>query len=411
MVYLYRILVVVVQFLLPVASLFARGKSKLFIDGRRNLYKSKQIKKIGKVYWFHCASLGEFEQARPVMEEIKHQDKTAQLVISFFSPSGYEQRKNYPLAEGVYYMPIDTPSNARKFIDWIQADVAIFVKYEIWYYHLKTLASRKIPTYLLSATFRENQFLFSFYGQWLFGVLKQFERIFLQDSKSFHLLESKGIENITLSGDTRYDRVRSTALASVRIELLAQFKGTSPIIILGSSWPEEEQIIKDVLYDSNYSRYKVIIAPHDVSESHIQQISELMKPFGVSRFTSGAFNTDDRVIILDTIGHLSNAYFYADIALIGGGFGRGLHNILEALAFGVPVVYGPEVDRYPEALESMASEVAYKVSNAEGLSAAINRLLPSGQLDDRMRAKCLDFINWHSGASDKVMKELLKGRH
>ncbi len=405
--FVYRIFVGIVEYLLPLAALFTGGKLKLFVEGRKVLFKRLQFKKTGKVYWFHCASLGEFEQARPVMEQLKRLDASCQLVVSFFSPSGYEQRKNFALADLVCYMPLDTPSNAKKFLDIIKADMAIFVKYEIWYCHLKELRKRQIPTYLLSATFRENQYILKFYGQWLFNVLKDFKLIFLQDSKSFHLLENRGLYNIMLSGDTRYDRVRNTALSSQRIDILEKFKGISPILMVGSSWPEEETIIKDFLKDENFRKFKVILAPHDVTESHIVQISQLLKEFGLSRFTSGQFQTNDRVMVLDTIGHLSNAYFYADLAFVGGGFGRGLHNILEALAFGVPVVYGPEVDRYPEALESMASEVAYKISDVEGLGAAINRLLPSSHLENPVRAKCLDFINWHSGATEKVIKELL----
>lgn len=402
--FLYRILVGLAELLLPVAARFSKGKLRLFVEGRKGLFKKLTFQKTGKTYWFHCASLGEFEQARPVIETLKSHDVKAQVIVSFFSASGYEQRKNYKGADLVCYMPLDTPSNAGRFLDILQPDVAVFVKYEIWYWHLKELKKRNIPAYLLSATFRENQYLFKWHATWLFEVLKDFKAIFLQDERSFDLLRSRHLENIELTGDTRYDRVKTTALASVTNQTLETFKAGQPLLLLGSSWPEEEDILMAFLNDAGYSRFKVIVAPHDVSAGHIMQLETMLSQIKHVKFTDGRVSGEERVLILDTIGHLANAYLYADLAFVGGGFGRGLHNILEALAFGVPVVFGPEVDRYPEARASMASEVAYKVADVHGLGAAIQRFLPTGRLENGMRAKCLDFINWHAGATDKVIK-------
>lgn len=402
--FLYRILVGLAELLLPVAARFSKGKLRLFVEGRKGLFKKLTFQKTGKTYWFHCASLGEFEQARPVIETLKSHDVKAQVIVSFFSASGYEQRKNYKGADLVCYMPLDTPSNAGRFLDILQPDVAVFVKYEIWYWHLKELKKRNIPAYLLSATFRENQYLFKWHASWLFEVLKDFKAIFLQDERSFDLLRARHLENIELTGDTRYDRVKTTALASVTNQTLETFKAGQPLLLLGSSWPEEEDILMAFLNDAGYSRFKVIVAPHDVSAGHIMQLETMLSQIKHVKFTDGRVSGEERVLILDTIGHLANAYLYADLAFVGGGFGRGLHNILEALAFGVPVVFGPEVDRYPEARASMASEVAYKVADVHGLGAAIQRFLPTGRLENGMRAKCLDFINWHAGATDKVIK-------
>lgn len=404
--YLYRLLVGIAECLLPIVAGFSKGKLKLFVEGRKGQFKKLNFKKTGKTYWFHCASLGEFEQARPVIEALKSHDASIQIIVSFFSASGYEQRKNYAGADLVCYMPLDTPSNAEKFLNLIQADVAVFVKYEIWYWYLKALKKRGIPTYLLSATFRENQYLFKWHAVWLFAVLKDFKTIFLQDERSYDLLKSRHLENIVLSGDTRYDRVKTTALASTTIPLLEAFKSGQPLLLLGSSWPEEEDILKEFLSDESYAGFKVIVAPHDVSSGHIKQLETTLAKVKYVRFTDAQVNGNERVLILDTIGHLANAYHYADMAFIGGGFGRGLHNILEALAYGVPVVFGPEVNRYPEARASMASEVAYKVADVQGLGAAIQRFLPKGHLENGMRAKCLDFINWHAGATDKVIKAI-----
>lgn len=388
-----------------VAWFVKKGKLKAFVEGRQQQSLKGQLPKKGKRYWFHCASLGEFEQARPVIELLKAKDSSCSIVITFFSPSGYEQRSNYDLADKVMYLPLDTPSNAEQLLNHLQVDVAVFVKYEIWYFYLSALHKRNIPIYLLSATFRNHQFIFGMWGKWLFSVLPKFKRIYLQDSSSYDVLSSKGLTNIEISGDTRFDRVKQNALKVKTNDKIAQFKGDSPMIILGSSWQAEEALTYQFLSDPLFVNYKVLIVPHDISVNHIDDIYSNTKAFGASKYTEVS-EANGRVLILDTIGHLASAYHYGDAALIGGAFGKGLHNILEALSFGVPVMFGPNTDKFPEAAMAMQGEVAITISNYDQFKKAILYLLPEQYLDLNLRVKCIDFINWHSGATDKVIKEI-----
>lgn len=395
------------QGLLSLVNIFLKqGKLKTFIEGRRQQDLSKPLPKFGKRYWFHCASLGEFEQARPVIEALKERKTDISIVITFFSPSGYEQRKAYALADAVLYLPLDTPANAKALITYLQPDEAVFVKYEIWYFYLKQLHKSGIPVHLISAVFRPGQFIFSVAGKWLFKRLPGFANIFLQDERSYQLLKQKGLTNIQLSGDTRYDRVKQNALKVKLNPRIEAFKGTSPLIILGSSWQAEEQLALELLEDSKYTHFKVLIVPHDIGQSHIDAIYNSVKKHGVSLYTDETPATEGRVLLMNTIGHLASAYYYGDMAVIGGAFGKGLHNILEALSFGVPVVFGPNVSKYPEAALAMHSEVALSINDYKDFSHAIQYFLPEGHLHLDTRAKCIDFINWHSGATEKVLKTL-----
>ena len=393
--------------ILNLANIFLKkGKLKAFIEGRRKQDLSVPLPKSGKRYWFHCASLGEFEQARPVMERLKAENSSNSIVVSFFSPSGYEQRSDYALADAVIYLPLDTPANARKVLNYLQADVAVFVKYEIWYFYLKALKQRGIPSYLISATFRSSQFIFGVWGNWLFKALKDFKCIFLQEEGSYHLLQARGLTNIQLSGDTRYDRVKENALKVKTNDHIAAFKGKHPLLIFGSSWQAEEALAVEILQDQSFNHFKVLIVPHDISTGHIDEINNSFKSYGCCLYTDKTFSENNRVMVLNTIGHLSSAYFYADMAVIGGAFGKGLHNILESLSFGVPVVFGPHTDKYPEAAVAMRAEVAMSITNAEDLKKRINYFLPDNHLNSDVRSRCIDFINWHSGATDKVIKTL-----
>lgn len=405
MTWIYLFIIKLAGGLLSLINLFLkRGKLKDFIDGRKHQNLLVPLPKTAKRYWFHCASLGEFEQARPVIEALKSKDPSNSIVISFFSPSGYQQRKDYALADAVIYLPLDTPANARKVLNYLNPDHVIFVKYELWYFYLSAIHQRQIPCYLISATFRPNQFIFSFFGSWLYRLLPKFSRIFLQDESSYQLLEQKGLANIQLSGDTRYDRVKEHALKVKLNAHIEAFKADSPLIILGSSWQAEEAIAEQLLQDSTFKSFKVLIVPHDISQKHIDTIYNSFKQYGASLYTDNRLPEGSRVMVLNTIGHLSSAYYYGDIALIGGAFGKGLHNILEALSFGVPVVFGPNTSKYPEAALAIHSEVAISISDAESFKRSINYFLPHQHLGNDLKAKCIDFINWHSGATEKVVK-------
>ncbi|HEY1047848.1 MAG TPA: glycosyltransferase N-terminal domain-containing protein [Bacteroidia bacterium] len=405
--FLYLGLVHLVEFLLPlIAKLTGSEKLKLFTEGRKQAFPQVPPKKSVR-YWFHCASLGEFEQAVPVMQGLKAADSETQIIVTFFSPSGYEQRKKHPLADVVMYLPLDTPANAKKVLDVIQPDVAIFVKYEIWFYLLSELKKREIPFYLLSAVFRKDQYILSWMGKWLFDVLPNYEKIFLQDKQSFELLEKRGLNNITYTGDTRYDRVKQNALKVKENDVIAKFKGESKLLVLGSSWPTEEKIIHELWQSEKLGDFKIMIAPHDVSDSHITEIIDLFGFDQVERFTQ--FKSESKnILILDTIGHLSSAYFYSDVSFIGGAFGKGLHNILESLAFGSPVIFGPNYEKYPEAHTSMHAQVAMSVHNAENFIKAFKFFTENEECGPlQVKTKCIDFVNWNSGATEKVLKSIL----
>lgn len=409
MTWIYLFIIKLAGGLLSLINLFLkRGKLKDFIDGRKRQDLSVPLPKNAQRYWFHCASLGEFEQARPVIEALKSKDPGNSIVVSFFSPSGYQQRKDYALADAVIYLPLDTPANARKVLNYLNPDHVVFVKYELWYFYLNAIHQRQIPCYLISATFRPNQFIFSFFGFWLYRLLPKFSRIFLQDESSYQLLEQRGLTNIQLSGDTRYDRVKAHALKVKLNAYIEAFKADSPLIILGSSWQSEESIAEQLLQDEAFKSFKVLIVPHDISHKHIETIYNSFKQYGVSLYTENRIPEGSRVMVLNTIGHLSSAYYYGDIALIGGAFGKGLHNILEALSFGVPVVFGPNTSKYPEAALAMQSEVAMSISDAESFKRSISYFLPKQYLGNDLKAKCIDFINWYSGATEKVVKVIVE---
>lgn len=369
-------------------------KAAKWIAGRKNYFQKLERnlpQKEGKRIWVHCASLGEFEQARPIIERWLQENTGWKLILTFFSPSGYEIRKDYALAEWVGYFPLDTPKNANKFLNQVKPDMVLFVKYEFWYFHLREVIHRNIPLLLVSATIRESHYIFKFYGAKTQKLLKKYSQIFLQDKKSYDLLEQAGFTNISLSGDTRYDRVINQAKLDEKLPKIEQWKAGEKVLILGSSWSEEEEIIAHY-FKENPSAFKLLIAPHDISESHLKEIEE---KFGsVSRYS--AMEMESKVILVDSIGLLSRMYKYGDIAVVGGGFGRGLHNILEPMAFGLPTFYGPQHEKFPE------GDLAKKAGVGFNLYRGVNfkEKLPS-------KNQVQDFIKKNSGATDKVLEKMV----
>lgn len=403
MVFVYALLTHFANMLIGIAGVLKlQGKAGAFISGRRKHIPAKPLAKNGTRYWFHCASLGEFEQARPLMEALKSKANDCSIVITFFSPSGYTRCFDYELADAVLYLPVDTPGNARKLLNYLQADAAVFVKYELWYFHLKTLLDRRIPVYLLSAVFRKNHLIFRPWGNFICRLLPRFTGIFLQDKASFKLLEEQGLHNIQLSGDTRFDRVKQNALRVKENHKISAFKGTAPLLVLGSSWPEEEAVLLAFLNAGPFD-FQVMIAPHDIGEKHIRDLMQQFAPWNPVHYTGSDSLMGSRILILDTIGHLASAYCYADLAYIGGGYGRGLHNILEPLSFGVPVLFGPEYQKHPEAGMALENGVAASVQTPDELS-RLAKLWMFSANQTGIKAKCTDFINWHSGATEKVIK-------
>lgn len=409
--WLYLLGVKIIQAILPIVVLWIKNeKFRAFVDGRK--LKFKPLEKVENRIWFHCASLGEFEQARSLIEMIKKGNNESSIVISFFSPSGYIPKKDYPLADLVFYLPIDTPENAKSIIEKIKPTIVIFVKYEIWYFHLKLLFKQNIPVFLISATFRQNQYIFSLFGKWLFNLLPQYNAVFLQDNKSYHLLENKGLKNIFLTGDTRFDRVLENAKNVNENLKIAQFKSDSFLLVLGSSWAQEEEILYNSLPALYHLNFKVLIAPHDISEDHLQKIENQFKEYGISRYTQND-NTNNKLLILDTIGHLASAYYYANLALIGGGFTGALHNILEPLAFGVPVVCGSKFDKFPEAKLAREAKVLFPIilteDNNDLLQNYISQLMPIKSIENRkLYFKCKKFITENAGATQKVYSAIKK---
>jgi 3-deoxy-D-manno-octulosonic-acid transferase len=398
--FLYSLIFRVLNFLLPLGKYLGNPKIKLFAEGRINPNDIDLPQKTGLRYWFHCASLGEFEQAKPIIEKLKHRDNNCSVIVTFFSPSGYQYAKKYSLVDAILYLPLDTPKNAKQIIQKINPDSVFLIKYELWYHLLNTLFEKKIPTYLVSAVFRDKQFMFSALGGFIFKLLPRFEMIFLQDKKSYDLLKSKGLNKILLSGDTRYDRVKSNKQNAKPNDFLAHFKKNHQLLILGSSWAEEETLLYQYLTKHSNFDFKIIVAPHDISAQHIKEIMENFKAFSPVLYTE--FNiqaSTSNLLILNTIGHLSSAYFYADIAFIGGGFGRGLHNILEPLAFDVPVIFGPNTTKYPEANLAINAQVGFQISDFSSFENTLNNLISS-----RAFGKQSDFIASNAGASDKILK-------
>jgi 3-deoxy-D-manno-octulosonic-acid transferase len=345
---LYNTGIMLYTLAIRIAALFS-GKAALWVRGRKDWQGqiTEKIKNKDKVLWVHCASLGEFEQGRPVIEEIRHEKPDLKIVLTFFSPSGYEIRRNYPLADCIVYLPADTPGNAAKFIKLVHPEAAIFVKYEFWNNYISVLHSRNIPLYLISGIFRPGQLFFRWYGTFFRSMLRKFKMLFVQDEASSELLRKAGILNVVVAGDTRFDRVRKIACAARHIKELEEFRGEEKLFLAGSSWIPDEEIITKYI-NLHPGKMKWVFAPHEIDNSNIERLMKLLK-VKTARFSlygSTPDNADARVLIIDNIGMLSSAYRYAHIAAVGGGFGKGIHNILEPACWGIPVLFGPRHEKF-----------------------------------------------------------------
>ena len=360
------------------------SKAKLWVEGRKNIFTKLRsaIKGDEKIAWFHCASMGEFEQGRPVIEAFRDEFPQFKILLTFFSPSGYEVRKNYRGVDHVFYLPIDTKNNAEKFIDIVNPTIAVFIKYEFWYHYLNTLHKRQIPTFLVSAIFRHNQHFFRWYGTLFRKILRNLTRIFVQDEVSQTVLDSIGLKNHAISGDTRFDRVYKIAMQVEEIPLVQQFKQDRKLFIAGSTWKEDENLLIEFINNNvtdlpaGQAGLKFIIAPHEIKEENIQRIISQVKHKTI-RFSEAKEEEigNAKVLIIDNIGMLSRLYQYGDIAYIGGGLGKGIHNILEAAAFGMPVVFGPNYHKFREANALIEKGGAFSIKNYTELENKIRFLL------------------------------------
>jgi 3-deoxy-D-manno-octulosonic-acid transferase len=408
---IYTAFVYLYQFAIHFASLF-NAKAKLWVDGRKDVFQTieSDLKKTHhkKVIWVHCASLGEFEQGRPVMEKIKLKEPSAITVLTFFSPSGFEIRKNYTGADLIYYLPSDTFKNAHQFISLIKPSAAIFVKYEFWYNYLYVLKQRNIPTYLISGIFRENHYFFKWYGRWFRKQLSCFTHFYLQNESSEKLLNSIGYTNTTIAGDTRFDRVFEISKNVKTIPLIEKFKQGKNILIAGSTWPEDEQLLST--FNFLTFNFGLIIAPHEINEAHIKSIEDLFSkdPNHICLRYSQANEQNIgnvTILIIDNIGMLSSLYQYGTIAYIGGGFGKGIHNILEAATFGLPVIFGPNYQKFSEAVALINLGGAFAIANKNEFSKCFSSIISPENLKTASTSS-QRYISSNVGATDKILSTL-----
>lgn len=400
--------------MIRLAALF-NYKAKLWVRGRRGIFEkietelAAKIQVGDKVLWFHCASLGEFEQGRPVLEKLK--SRGYKIVLTFFSPSGYEIRKNYDQAEAVFYLPIDTKRNAKRFVELVKPQAALFVKYEFWLNYLNELHKHSIPFYLVSGVFRPEQHFFKWYGRNFFAVLKKFKTLFVQDENSLKLLAQHGLTNAQLAGDTRFDRVMEIAGNKKDFPSVRQFCNGGRIIVAGSSWPRDEEILLKVFSQLNLNKdagnLKMILVPHEVDEASMKSTIARLKDSGISfaRFTEGNF-THSKILVIDTIGMLSQIYQYATVAYVGGGFNDGIHNILEVFAHYVPVAFGPNYHKFVEAREAENENIGKPVHNDAELFAYFSLLLSNESKRKEISAQINLYMQRKTGATEKVCKAL-----
>lgn len=386
------------------ASLVNR-KARLWVSGRVNwqqrlkhALKDTSEKRIH----FHCPSLGEFEQGRPVLEKLRKNYPDHFICLTFFSPSGYEIRKNDPLADLVCYLPLDGPVNAIRFIRTLRPSIAFFVKYDFWHFLIHTYHRKKIPVIFISSKFRKGQLFFRWYGGFYKRILKRVDHFFVQDQTSLEILYNNSIAHVTVSGDTRFDRVAENARSTEDIPAIGEFTKGSKVFIAGSTWPADERHLAG-LFNSLDPEWKVIIAPHEISKSHIQSLADsLENPVLFSELNAQTFNR--RVLIIDNIGMLSSLYKAADMAYIGGGFGRGIHNILEAATFGIPVVFGPRYNKFREAVELSKNEGAFPVRDKRELEQTLRKLMSDDIMREKAGKVCKDYVENNQGATRIIME-------
>jgi len=365
-----------------------------------------QINSARPVIWIHCASLGEFEQGRPLIEAIKKLHPSYQICLSFFSPSGYEIRKNYELADTIFYLPADTTNNARQLIDLINPSIVFFIKYEFWFHYIQELKTRNIPLYIVSAIFREDQLFFknSPWGKWYRKMLFQFEHFFVQDQQSVELLGRIGLKNVTRAGDTRFDRVAEIARNGKVIPMVEKFKGNHLLIVAGSTWKPDEELLVETIH--SHPEVQFIIAPHETKKGNIDRLINLLKTTVVCYTEANEEAVShSQVLIVDTIGLLSSIYKYADLAYIGGGFGVGIHNTLEAAIFGMPIVFGPNYLKFNEATAMVNLGVAFSVNNYPQLNNLLESLLSDDEKRKKIALKCTQFTDQNLGATQIILRK------
>ena len=400
---IYQLFIHLFGFLTNLYALF-NDKARLMTKGRKQTWRilKQKISEADKVIWVHCASLGEFEQGRVLIETLKKEYETYKILLSFYSSSGYEIRKNYQYADCVVYLPNDTRRNAKRFIRIANPQISIFIKYEFWYNYITALAGKKV--YQVSLILRENHYLWKWYSGWFRQKLGTFTHFFVQNEQTAALLHSIGYNNCSLCGDTRFDRVKQIAESTIEIPLIEQWRGEEKILILGSSWEEDEKI----LYQSNLcKRMKIILVPHQVDSIHISYLRNLFpQSLLYTELSKENINkTNNNIIIVNIIGILSSLYRYCYYAYIGGGFGKGIHNVLEAACFGRPTCFGPNYKKFKEAIHLINFNGAAAISSSKELEFFINNLSSKEKYEEASNA-CLKYVLQNTGASKTIFDHL-----
>jgi len=414
LVFLYNIFLVLYRTGVGIASLW-NPKAKKWLKGRRGLLKNIKSTIAGeqsRIVWVHCSSLGEFEQGRPVMERIRLKGEEHKILLTFFSPSGLEVKKDYKGADYIFYLPVDSKKNAREFLTIINPSVVIFIKYDYWYHYLNEIKKRKINCLLISAVFRKDQLFFKWYGGLHRKMLHCFTKIFVQNKESKQLLETIGIQNCTVSGDTRFDTVIEVAERFGPIPLIEKFIGDDKCIVAGSTWKADEEVLQKVFTELGNPNLKLIIAPHEIHEGHLDELKKLFpQSIRFSELISNQAPTASSILIVDNIGTLSRLYHYSYISYVGGGFTKdGVHNVIEAEVYGRTVVYGKKYKKYKTAIDLIECEGAKSFSDKEELYQILTTLLND---EDDYRLKCQASKNYvleNRGATEKVLDYIDENR-
>lgn len=387
-----------------VASIFSKKVKKMWKGERQTLdiLKSK-VNPNHQYIWFHAASLGEFEQGRPLIERIRADYPEYKILLTFFSPSGYEVRKNYEHADIVCYLPIDTIRNARRFLRTVRPCMAFFIKYEFWYNYLHILKHRNVPVYSVSSIFREHQIFFRWYGKSYAGVLKCFTHFFVQNEKSKHLLHTIGIDTVDVVGDTRFDRVLQIKEKAQQLPIVEAFKADKKVFVAGSSWAPDEDIF--IPFMNECKDWKMIIAPHVISEEHLKRIEEKCKGKTV-RYTATTPEeaAQAQCLLIDCFGLLSSVYHYGEVAYVGGGFGAGIHNVLEAAVWGIPVIFGPNNQRFQEAQQLKRVHAGIEITDQTSFAMVMSQFMTHADVLQQCGQAAETFVVERAGATEKILK-------
>ena len=406
MAFLYNLSIFFYSLLIHCAGLFNK-KARLWIEGRKNVFTKikNTISSKELIAWFHCASLGEFEQGRTVIEHLRKRHPEYKILLTFFSPSGYEVRKNYKAADYIFYLPLDTSGNAKRFLDIVKPSIVFFIKYEFWFNYIRNLRKKNIPFFVISANFRHGQHFFKWYGGWFRQQLRSITHIFVQNKESLELLKKINITQATVSGDTRFDRVHEITGNIKTFPVIQKFCEGSDVFIAGSSWPPDEEFLTR-LVNSGKMNYKFIIAPHLVDKPHVARLIEKIKEHVVKYSEADEENVMcAKVLVIDCIGILSHVYRYGKIAYIGGGFGSGIHNILEAATFGLPVIFGPKYHKFQEAIALIKEGGAFSISDYTGFVNVVMKLYYNPELLRNASEIARNFVQKNIGATKIILDE------